>query len=62
VGRGVRAGLEQSENTGIQHAIYRDCDSSLGRWLSLICIGNYGFGNPQSLNRFSYAGNSRQLM
>jgi RHS repeat-associated protein len=53
------AGLEQSENTGIQHAQFRDYDSSLGRWLSPDSyMGSYDFTNPQSFNRFSYAGNA----
>jgi RHS repeat-associated protein len=53
------AGLEQSENTGIQHAQFRDYDSSLGRWLSPDSYtGSYDFTNPQSFNRFSYAGNA----
>ena len=53
------AGLEQSENTGIQHATYRDYDSSLGRWQSPDSYtGSYDLTNPQSFNRFSYAGNA----
>ena len=52
------AGLEQSENTGIQHATYRDYDSSLGRWQSPDSYtGSYDFTNPQSFNRFTYVGN-----
>lgn len=52
------AGLEQSENTGILHAQYRDYNSSLGRWLSPDSYaGSYDWTNPQTFNRFTYAGN-----
>lgn len=57
------AGLEQSENTGTLHAQFRDVDSSLGRWLSPDSYaGSYDFTNPQSFNRFSYAGNRPNSM
>lgn len=46
------AGLEQSDNTGILHAVHRDYDSSLGRWLSPDSyLGSYDWTNPQSFNR-----------
>jgi RHS repeat-associated protein len=52
------AGLEQSDNTGILHAQFRDYDSSLGRWLSPDSYtGSYDWTNPQSFNRFTYAMN-----
>ena len=45
------AGLEQSENTGIQHAIYRDYDSSLGRWQSPDSYtGSYDLTNSAELH------------
>lgn len=53
------AGLEQSDNTGILHAQFRDYDSALGRWLSPNSyLGSYDWTNPQTFNRFTYAMNN----
>ncbi len=50
---------QDSDTVDLQHATYREFSSMQGRWLRPDPDdGSYDLGNPQSLNRYSYAGNS----
>src|SRR6185437_14546679 len=45
-----------SSSSGLSHAMFREYDSTAGRWMSPDpYLASYSFGNPQSLNRYSYA-------
>ena len=53
------AGLERDPETGLDHATFRQYSSSTGRWMSPDPYdGSMDLGNPQSLNRYNYAGNN----
>ncbi len=49
------AGLERDDETGLDHALYRQYASTMGRWTSPDPYnGSYDLNNPQSLNRYAY--------
>ena len=51
--------LERDSESGLDHAIFRQYSSSAGRWMSPDpSLGSINLANPQSLNRYSYVGNS----
>jgi RHS repeat-associated protein len=53
------AGLEHDQESGLDHATARQYSSSMGQWTSPDSYdGSMNFGNPQSLNRYSYVGNA----
>lgn len=53
------AGLERDQETGLDHATFRQYSSSMGRWYAPDpYLGSMDFANPQSLNRYAYVGNS----
>jgi RHS repeat-associated protein len=53
----VFTGLER-DHSGLDHAGYRQYSSTTGRWTTPDPYnGSYDFGDPQSLNRYSYVGN-----
>jgi RHS repeat-associated protein len=52
------AGLDTDTESGLDHAIFRQYASNMGRWTSPDSYdGSMDIGNPQSLNRYSYVGN-----
>ena len=52
-------GLERDQESGLDHTMFRQYASNSGRWLSPDPYdGSMDFGNPQSLNRYAYVGNS----
>jgi RHS repeat-associated protein len=51
-------GLERDDETGFDHAMFRQYSSTTGRWLSPDPYnGSMDFNYPQSLNRYTYVGN-----
>jgi RHS repeat-associated protein len=51
--------LDGGNNVSILHAQFRDYAPGIGRWMSPDPYdGSYRMGNPQSFNRYSYAGNN----
>ena len=49
------AGLEHDDETGLDHAVYRQYASAMGRWISPDPYnGSYDLEDPQSLNRYAY--------
>jgi RHS repeat-associated protein len=53
------ASLEMDQESGTSHAQFRQYSPAQGRWMSPDPYsGSYDFSNPQSFNRYSYAGNS----
>src|SRR5215469_12090362 len=53
------AQLDQDTESNTQHAQFRNYSSTQGRWLSPDPYsGSYDFTNPQSFNRYAYAGNN----
>ena len=51
------AGMEQDAETGLNHTLFRQQSSSLGRWYSPDPLAG-NILNPQSLNRYTYALNN----
>jgi RHS repeat-associated protein len=52
------AGMETDDATGMSHTLWRQYDSSSGRWTSPDpYTGSMTIANPQSFNRYSYVGN-----
>nr|WP_246302146.1 RHS repeat-associated core domain-containing protein [Granulicella arctica] len=52
-------GLERDMESNLDHAMFRQYASTMGRWMSPDPYnGSMDFGNPQSLNRYSYVGNN----
>jgi RHS repeat-associated protein len=50
---------ENPDGSGTEHAQFRQYSSASGRWLSPDpYMGSYNLANPQSLNRYAYAGNN----
>jgi RHS repeat-associated protein len=53
------AGLDHDYTSSTDHAQFRQYSPTQGRWLSPDPYGgSYNFTNPQSFNRYAYAGNS----
>jgi RHS repeat-associated protein len=51
--------MERDQETGLDHATFRQYSSTMGRWLAPDpYLGSMDLANPQSLNRYSYVGNS----
>jgi RHS repeat-associated protein len=51
------AGLEHDSGSNTDHAQFRQYSNAQGRWMGMDpYAGSYDFSNPQSLNRYSYAG------
>jgi RHS repeat-associated protein len=49
------AGLERDDESGLDHALYRQYSSAMGRWISPDPYnGSYDLEDPQSLNRYGY--------
>ena len=49
------AGLERDDESGLDHAMYRQYASAMGRWISPDPYnGSYDLEDPQSLNRYAY--------
>ncbi len=52
------AGMESDDATGMDHTLWRQYDSSFGRWTSPDpYTASMTIANPQSFNRYSYVGN-----
>jgi RHS repeat-associated protein len=51
------AGMERDAESSLDHTLYRQYTSSLGRWLSPDPVGG-DITNPQSLNRYAYVLNN----
>jgi RHS repeat-associated protein len=52
------AGMENDDATGMSHTLWRQYDSSSGRWTSPDpYTASMTIANPQSFNRYSYVGN-----
>ena len=50
-------GLERDQESGLDHAMFRQYASVTGRWTSPAPYsGSFDFANPQSLNRYAYVG------
>jgi len=46
---------DMSASSGLSHAMFREYSSTTGNWMSPDpYVGSYHFGNPQSLNRYTY--------
>jgi RHS repeat-associated protein len=53
------ATLERDQETGMDHATFRQYSSSSGRWMSPDpYIGSYDLSDPQSFNRYAYVSNA----
>jgi RHS repeat-associated protein len=53
------AGLEHDEESGTEHAQFRNYASAQGRWLAPDpYMGSYDLMNPQSMNRYAYVLNN----
>jgi RHS repeat-associated protein len=53
------AGLQRDAESGLDHAMYRQYSSVFGQWTVPDPYGgSYHWANPQSLNRYGYAGNN----
>ena len=49
------AGLERDDESGLDHAMYRQYASAMGRWISPDPYnGSYDLEDPQSLDRYAY--------
>ena len=52
-------GLERDQESGFDHAMFRQYSSTMGRWLSPDpYMGSYDLSNPQSFNRYTYVLNN----
>jgi RHS repeat-associated protein len=52
-------GLERDQESGLDHAVFRQYASNSGRWLSPDPYnGSMNLGNPQSFNRYAYVLNN----
>lgn len=52
-------GLERDNESGLDHAMFRQYSSTQGRWLSPDpYMGSYDLANPQSFNRYAYVSNN----
>lgn len=54
-------GLERDQESGLDHAMFRQYSSTQGRWMSPDpYLGSMDITNPQSLNRYNYVLNNPQ--
>jgi RHS repeat-associated protein len=52
------ASLERDQESGLDHAMFRQYSSTTGRWMSPDPYnGSFDLSNPQSFNRYTYVGN-----
>lgn len=57
------ASLEHDFESGLDHAMFREYNSMLGRWISPDPYsGSYDLSDPQSLNRYAYVENSPLML
>jgi RHS repeat-associated protein len=59
IGHFAQLDHDMSASSGLEHATFREYNSTRGRWLNPDSyLGSYNEGNPQSFNRYTYVGNN----